>query len=428
MANERPSMTPIPDYLQALLSELPANLRSGVSVPTLSFQGGVWQMRDGNDVKRYTVKIDNTDVAVPFIDVIIVGRNPDFSRVYYEHPFDPNTPTAPTCAASDGIKPDEDIVEKQSPTCATCKNNVKGSKIATDGVTLTTACGRVQRLAVVPADDIEHKPMLLQFRGWSLFDPDDNESAQQGSYAFSQYKDELVNNKASNLAIAITRISIKSDGRPGVTLRFSLRGWIKREIALRVKEITTSEPVQMLTSGRFYEYMKNQGAGVLTDKREQFAALPAQASTPDVDIQLAVGSAGGALPDSALVKPQFAAQQPAPQPEPPEAKAEPAKAVRNPSPRRMASVKPAAPVDTEGAAPPEADQAAVAPPAEAKPAAVFDQASMDKVVAEAVAKALAAMRGNGAAAAPTAAPNAATPSKPDDSDPLEQVLGDWAKL
>lgn len=416
MANERPPMTPIPDYLQALLGELPANLRSGVSVPTLSFQGGVWQMRDGNDVKRYTVKIDNTDVAVPFIDVIIVGRNPDFSRVYYEHPFDPNTPTAPTCAASDGIKPDEDIVEKQSPTCATCKNNVKGSKIATDGVTLTTACGRVQRLAVVPADDIEHKPMLLQFRGWSLFDPEDKESAQQGSYAFSQYKDELVNNKASNLAIAITRISIKSDGRPGVTLRFSLRGWIKKEIALRVKEIATSEPVQMLTSGRFYEYMKNQGPAALTDNREQFAALPAQPAAPKAE-----------SPEVKSAPPEVKSAPPEVEAEPTEAKAEPAKAVRNPSPRRMASVKPPAPVDTEGAASPEADQAAVAPPAEAKSAETFDKATMDKVVAEAVAKALAAMRGNGAAAAPTAAPNAAAP-KPDDSDPLEQVLGDWAKL
>lgn len=54
------------------------------------------------------------------LDVVIVGANPNKSRVYYEGNYDPKDPAPPDCWSDNGIGPSENALKPQHATCAGC--------------------------------------------------------------------------------------------------------------------------------------------------------------------------------------------------------------------------------------------------------------------------------------------------------------------
>ncbi len=87
------------------------------------------------------------------LDVVIVGANPQASKVYFENEYDPDAgEVRPVCSSANGKTPDANIDFPVCSSCAQCSNNVLGSKITGKG-SKSKICSDVRYIAVVPAAD-----------------------------------------------------------------------------------------------------------------------------------------------------------------------------------------------------------------------------------------------------------------------------------
>ena len=102
----------------------------------ISIKGGVFREYIGG--KEYRVSEERS------MNVVIVKAAPKVSRIYYAGSYSEGEAVSPTCWSSDSQRPDEKVKDKQSATCLTCPQNIKGS-----GQGDSRACRYQQRLAVV---------------------------------------------------------------------------------------------------------------------------------------------------------------------------------------------------------------------------------------------------------------------------------------
>ena len=131
--------------LSPLMQSVVANL-TGDSTPRLKLEQGRWRIREGGD----EIMLDTLHA-----DVIVIGALPNESKTFYAKAYIPGQdPAAPDCASVRGDKPDAGSTAPQAASCATCPQNVWGSKITPQG-TETKACADTRRLAVVAKDDPE---------------------------------------------------------------------------------------------------------------------------------------------------------------------------------------------------------------------------------------------------------------------------------
>ena len=110
----------------------------------LSIKGGVFREMLGG--KEYRTSEER------HINVAVVRVAEHNSRQYYPGAYVEGQATAPVCWSSDGQKPDTDVKEAQSSTCAACPQNVKGS-----GQGESRACRYQRRIAVVLESEIERR-------------------------------------------------------------------------------------------------------------------------------------------------------------------------------------------------------------------------------------------------------------------------------
>jgi hypothetical protein len=93
----------------------------GSSYGVLGYKGKVWTIRYRGEKHTFVRQDDGTPAN--YIDVIVLRQAHAKSKSYYKD-FDPNSAgDRPICAALDGVTPDADVQERQSPTCATCPRN-----------------------------------------------------------------------------------------------------------------------------------------------------------------------------------------------------------------------------------------------------------------------------------------------------------------
>lgn len=92
---------------------------------------------------------------VDHIDVVILGSNEGEYRTFYTKAYDPKAKEKdePACFSNNGVAPHLSSKEPQSDKCATCNQNVFGSKITEQGKKYK-ACLTSKRLLVVSADDL----------------------------------------------------------------------------------------------------------------------------------------------------------------------------------------------------------------------------------------------------------------------------------
>lgn len=155
------------------LSSLAKALAGGgaaASGKRLSIKGGVFRlMVDGKEI---------ASVEDRHLDVVIVNAASKIARTYYEGPYEEGSAKAPDCWSADGDTPDAASRSIQSPKCATCPQNIKGS-----GQGDSRACRFSQKLAVVLANDMEGNVMQLNLAATSIFGKAEGENRPLQAYA-----------------------------------------------------------------------------------------------------------------------------------------------------------------------------------------------------------------------------------------------------
>jgi hypothetical protein len=196
---------PLPAYLADLNAV--GNIVERETVPQLSFRGKVWRVVVKGEEKIVT-KPDGEPAQS--VGVVILEYNKARSRAYFEGAYEEGKSAKPVCWSHDGIVPHETVADKQSPTCASCQWSVKGSRISESKKELT-ACAQFKRVAVVPIQDTKFTPLLLKIPQTSMWDPEGDEYAAQGFYAYDQYMDFLKRRNVNHTASVVTKV--KFDAR-----------------------------------------------------------------------------------------------------------------------------------------------------------------------------------------------------------------------
>ena len=155
-----------------------------------------------NNVFRLMVngkEIDKSDAR--HLDVVIVNASPYVHRMYFAGEYKPGQKVSPpACWTQDSIKPDAEVPNPQSATCADCPQNIKGS-----GPNGTKACRFSRRVAVVKADDINGDVYQVTLPAQSIFG---NGTAERRP--LHEYTDYVRANN-QNLMSVVSRMSFDMD-------------------------------------------------------------------------------------------------------------------------------------------------------------------------------------------------------------------------
>lgn len=136
----------LPSYLQTSKDDatnaLAGTGEGGLGARRISIKGGVFREFIGG--KEYRVSEERS------MNVVIIKAAPKVSRIFYAGSYTEGEAVSPTCWSSDSQRPDEKVKDKQSATCLTCPQNIKGS-----GQGDSRACRYQQRLAVVIDGEVD---------------------------------------------------------------------------------------------------------------------------------------------------------------------------------------------------------------------------------------------------------------------------------
>jgi hypothetical protein len=150
-------------------NDLAAGVQAGFGL--IGYKGKVWSIRYRGDEQQ--LLRDDGDGPRNSIEVVVIKGAPYISKIWYEKGYVEGSNAAPDCFSPNGVVPDPQSTKKQSNACASCPQNVWGSKI-TEAGKKGKACSDSKRLAVVPVGDIPNEtfggPMLLRVPAASLQD------------------------------------------------------------------------------------------------------------------------------------------------------------------------------------------------------------------------------------------------------------------
>jgi hypothetical protein len=148
----------LPTYLKGIaMDETTRNLiGGGDSISRISIRGGVFRkIVNGEEVMQ------NDDRAM---NIVIVKSASSVHRTFYAGTYKEGENAAPDCWSSNNETPDTIVRNPQSPKCATCPQNIKGS-----GQGDSRACRFTRRLAVVLDNDISGDVLQLALPAQSIF-------------------------------------------------------------------------------------------------------------------------------------------------------------------------------------------------------------------------------------------------------------------
>lgn len=231
----------LPDYLKNALEETGSNIQDRMSVPSLSYEGKVWQIvKNSNRQKLQMQNSDGDIVPVPVMRAVVLNYNGDRGRAYYEGTYNPSAVTAPKCWSADGKAPDDSVKEKMSALCQGCPMSVKGSKV--DQGREMVACSSHRMLAVAPAFNLDDEPLRLKIAVTSDYD---KELVDHGWFAFRQYVDFLKSKGISHTAMVVTKIKFDQN-QAYPKLLFAIDRVLTAEEVQKVIPLTKSDAVRDL--------------------------------------------------------------------------------------------------------------------------------------------------------------------------------------
>lgn len=131
------------------VNEFAGGVQSGF--PVISIRGKSWRVREKGEEQ---VALDQHGDAVQSVEVILIRSNPMLSKTYYEGKFKEGSDDKPRCWSATGVKPDPNVENPISATCAGCPMNIWGSR-TTEAGKKTRACSDVRRVAVTFLHELE---------------------------------------------------------------------------------------------------------------------------------------------------------------------------------------------------------------------------------------------------------------------------------
>lgn len=222
---------------------LPAHLKgidTGVNKALLAgmFTGG---NRIGLKASRFRLIVAGIEEGViedNYLDTIILDAAPAVSRVFYASAYKQGENVAPTCYSADGIVPNDDVKQKQSDKCATCPQNVKGSKIV-DGQK-HKACAYFRRLVPMLAGDvIERRTYKLDVKAMGLFGEGTPTSKNLNDYIKS------LETRGVDIGTVVTRITFDLNSSTPKLLFRAFR-YVTPDELNAVKDLVGSDEVKRL--------------------------------------------------------------------------------------------------------------------------------------------------------------------------------------
>lgn len=214
-----------------------ADLGAGIqaSFGILTYRGKIWRTKYKGE-ERAIMRQDEPGSPVSFLDLVIVKASPVISKIWYKNGYTQGDTNPPDCFSVNGLVPDPASPERQAPHCATCPQNVWGSR-ATERGSKGKACADNKRMAVVPELDIRNAafggPMMLRCPPASL----------QG---LSTYSGDL-QRAGGRYYGAVTRISFDVTAEYP-HLVFTAKRWLSNDEALTVIEQQDGDVVARILS------------------------------------------------------------------------------------------------------------------------------------------------------------------------------------
>jgi hypothetical protein len=385
---------PVPAHIQQAIDAGVENIGDKNTVNQLSFRGKVWrQVIDGEE----QALVNKDDEPVSTVHVVVLNHNKARSRSFYEGAYEEGKSKPPACWSNDGEVPDSDVKEPVSPSCASCPNAVKGSKITPNGKE-TTACSVYKRLAVVPLSNLECPPLLLRLAQTSMWDKNNEENEKKGYYAWDQYLDMLRNRGAKHTGYVATKI--RFDSRMAYPkLVFAASRWLSDEELETVKPLFESAETLALLNASEIAAATRKPATKADDTDDEEAppaakpGKPKKAALPPVEEPEAEDEEEAAPPPPPKKGTKKAAPPPVEEEEP---EAEDEEEAAPPPPPKKGAKKAAPPPVEEDEPEVEDDEEAAPPPPPKKGSKGVDMAAVKARVPErvVVGKAAPAKKGN----------------------------------
>lgn len=163
----------------------------------------------------------------PHLDCVLVGVNPNVSKIFYDTKFDPNgDDMPPACWSDNGVGPSSQAAKPQSATCAVCPNNNWGSAVSEMTGKQTKACNDAKKIAVmIPGDSI-----IYQFR----IPPASLKNLKKYAHEIGgNMINDGRNERPADLSDIVTRISFESQG----VLKFEPVSFITEQDAYQMDQI-----------------------------------------------------------------------------------------------------------------------------------------------------------------------------------------------
>src|SRR6516165_1191964 len=278
------------------------------------------------------------------MDIVIVGKNPHMSKLYWGPPgpngqriFDRNNPKPPACWSDNGVAPSAGASEPQNPTCSGCPQNVWGSAINALGKQVK-ACEDFRKFSCV----VKGQPGIYlfevkagSFRNWNAF---------TGMLAMQRLEGE----GEPDLIDVVIRVSFAGTG----ILQFEPVAFTSGDPELTRQALDVSDD----TTNMIVNALDRPAQGVLPAAEHRAAearGVPAQAPMPPPQAQ-----APFVLSGQAPAGPLFP-QQPTPEPDPPKTRGRPKKV--EPAPQ------------TQPPAPPPQQVQGIQAPADGLPGGITDR-------------------------------------------------------
>lgn len=225
-------------------SQVPAHAINPQSKAMQAMGGGMTGGGFGNRLSLRNSKfrfikagVDLPPVPDPTLDVVIFALSDSVQRTYYAGEYDPQGKEPPTCYSLDGKVPMADSPQVQSPTCATCPQNVKGSGRQGN----TKACAYKKRVLVVSPYDIEGDAYALDVNGMSMFG---EQVPASNLFSFKGYFEKLSIHGA-DIAAMVTRLSF-DDAASVPKLHFSPVRFLTAEEYAKAQERANGEDVALM--------------------------------------------------------------------------------------------------------------------------------------------------------------------------------------
>lgn len=134
----------LPAYLKpraTSLAKILGELGGGLLPPRISIRSNRFTLIDAAGNEKPWPSLE--------LPIIIVDVNPNICKMYFGREYQPDDDQPPMCFSSNGVAPSSEASDPQSPTCAACQHNVRGSAVSKMSGAAIKACRDEKKLAVL---------------------------------------------------------------------------------------------------------------------------------------------------------------------------------------------------------------------------------------------------------------------------------------